>query len=214
MKDTITIQITDWYDLHKGYDLTLSAGYTALVGPNGAGKTTLLCQLREYAQKNGIQVFEYSNLADGGQHATQTYLDTGRMTLFATAATSSEGEQIAIHFGEQVGKIGDAVRKAEKAGETIFVLLDAIDSGTSIDRARDIRNLFDLISRTSQKAYVVMAVNHYELARDGVDCVNVRTGEHTAFASYDEYADFICSFEKKYKRREVDHKRRRKTIND
>lgn len=82
-------------------------------------------------------------------------------------------------------------------------VLDAIDSGASIDRARDIRNLFDLIYKNDiskgVEVYIVMAVNHYELAKSPSDCVNVRNGKHMVFGSYERYAEFICSFLDEYK---------------
>ena len=54
------------------------------------------------------------------------------------------------------------------------------------------------------------AVNHYELARDGADCVNVRTGEHIRFSGYDDYSEFICTFEKRYPRIKRRARKRRK----
>lgn len=52
----LKIPIKDWYGLHRGFSLEIKPGFTALVGPNGAGKTTMLQQIREFAQKSGIQV--------------------------------------------------------------------------------------------------------------------------------------------------------------
>ncbi len=197
------IHIDDEYDLHKGFDLTLEPGYTALVGPNGAGKTTLLFQLKEYAKEHKIRVWEYSNLVDGGGFARQAYLNHGLTEQLAASIMASEGEQVAMNFSERVGDLGATVRASVASDETLFVLLDAIDSGASIDRARDIMDLFGIMYEhdisKGAKVYVVMAVNHYELVR-GADCVNVRTGDHIRFGSYEEYADFICTFEKKFKR--------------
>lgn len=198
------LKISDWFDLHNGFTLTLKPGFTALVGPNGAGKTTLLHQIKEYAEQKGIDVWRYSNLVDGGNNARRAYLQRGDMKYLATSAVSSEGEQVAMHFSLKVGELGAAVRNAKQQGKPLFVLLDAIDSGASIDRARDLRNLFDLIYRNDiangAEVYIVMAVNHYELVKAPATCVNVRNGKTVAFHSYDEYADFICTFEEKYPR--------------
>ena len=198
----ITIPIVDWYGLHDGFNLTLQPGFTALVGPNGAGKTTLLVQIREFAKEHSIDLFEYSNLTDGGGAARQRYLNSSDLVSFATAATSSEGEQVAMNFANVVRKLGAAVTHAKASGKPLIVLLDAIDSGASIDRARDLRDFFTFVSEndigSDTDVYLVMAVNHFELAKTPAVCINVRTGERLRFDSYDQYADFVCSFQDKY----------------
>ena len=201
---SLKIKIEDWYNLHKGFQLTLEPGYTALVGPNGAGKTTILSQLQEYAKENGIRVWEYSNLRDGGHVAANQYMFSGNIEGFAASATSSEGEYLAYNFANQVKGMAQAVKQAAKDKHPILVLLDAIDSGASIDRARELMGFINMVCETEFKngveLYIVMAVNHYELAKVPANCVNVRTGELIRFDSYDAYADFICSFEDRYSR--------------
>ena len=80
---SLNVKIEDWYNLHKGFQLTLEPGYTALVGPNGAGKTTILSQLHEFAKKEGIRIWEYSNLRDGGHVAANQYMFSGNIEGFA-----------------------------------------------------------------------------------------------------------------------------------
>lgn len=200
----LVIEVKDWYDLHKGFSLEMSPGFTALVGPNGAGKTTLLQQIKEYAKHEGVEVWEYSNVRDGGRMAMSQYQFTGDFRNLATSMMASEGENVALNFSNKAGELGKTVRKAATEGKPLIVLLDAIDSGASIDRARDLRDLFDLIYEQDiskgAEVYIVMAVNSYELAKDPADCVNVRNGEHIRFGSYNDYAKFVCSFEKKFKR--------------
>lgn len=189
---SLDIKIDDIHDIHKGFNLTLNPGFTALVGPNGAGKTTLLGQIKDFAVQNQIPVWKYSNAYEG-RLANDKYALAGKMELVATIMVSSEGEQVAINFGQAVSELGRFVTKTKG---TIIILLDAIDSGASIDRARDIRDLFEMIleNEKGRDVYIIMAVNHYELAKAPVDCVNVRTGERLTFDSYDSYADFICNF--------------------
>lgn len=198
------IFVEDWHDLHKGFSLELEPGFTALVGPNGAGKTTMLQQIKEHARKDGIEVWEYSNVRDGGQMARSQYQLAGDIANLAASLTASEGENVALNFSNKVGELGARVRRAAAEKKPLIVLLDAIDSGASIDRARELRGLFDLIYEQDiskgAEVYIVMAVNSYELAKDPADCVNVRTGKHMRFRSYDTYAKFVCSFEEKFKR--------------
>lgn len=189
------IKINDWFGIHKGYNLTIQPGYTALVGPNGAGKSTLLHQIREFASKEGIQVFNYNNLFDGGHNAIQKHHDEGNMKMMAELATSSEGEQVSINFGQAVKAIGNGVRKHIQDKTPFFILLDSLDSGASIDRDREVRSLFNMIHQDikDNPIYLVASVNAYELAKDA-DCVDVRTGKHIKFNSYEQYADFICEY--------------------
>ena len=137
------IYVEDWYDIHRGYMLTLYPGVTCLVGPNGAGKTTLLTYINEYAESNHIPAWKYSNYADG-KYEDYRYLETDTR-LFAQTAFASEGEKVAMHFSGRVGEIGRLVTESRKTKQPAFVLLDALDSGASIDRARDLFELFKMI---------------------------------------------------------------------
>lgn len=196
-------KIHDWYGLHSDYFLLLRPGYTALVGPNGAGKTTLLLQLDEIARQRGYLVFNYSNLTDGGNTAMGESLIFGNMSRLAEAATSSEGQQIAMNFGNVLDKIGAMVKKAIEEDKPLFILLDSLDSGTSINLQREMMSLFSLIERDAgvhsggaeHEIYIVAAVNSYELAKR--ICVDVRTGKSMVFGGYEEYANFICGYYKK-----------------
>lgn len=209
---SMEIFVEDWHDLHKGFLLELEPGFTALVGPNGAGKTTMLQQIKEHARKEGVEVWEYSNVRDGGQTARSQYQLTGDIANLAASLTASEGENVSLNFSNKVGELGARVRRAAAEKKPLIVLLDAIDSGASIDRARELRSLFDLIYEQDiskgAEVYSVMAVNSYELAKDPADCVNVRNGKHIRFRSYDAYAKFVCSFEEKFKRVSSTRKKR------
>ena len=196
----LRIKIKDWYDIHSGYTLSLQPGVTALVGPNGAGKTTLLTQLRDYAKNTArakrFKVLDYSNIVDGGDKAMQSYLSSGDMTRLATSMTSSEGERIIVHLSCFVPKIKPAIEEVEREGKTLLILIDAIDSGMSIDKLRDIAGMLNMIAKDieGKNVYLVISTNNYELAKGR--CLNPRTGKYVSFGSYAEYADFICSFKK------------------
>lgn len=189
------ITIKDWYDLHPGYQLELEEGCTVLVGPNGSGKSTLLNQLEDFAKGSGIDVFSYNNLTDGGHTATQRYLASDNINMLATAMTASEGQMVAVNFSQVVSRIGYAVKKAARTGNPLFILLDALDSGASIDRIREMASLFRLVGKDAcgQKVYLVVAANSYELAK-GADCVDVRTSEHLRFNDYQSYTEFIMGY--------------------
>ena len=204
IKIAFTPKIQSPYDLHKPYELQLKPGYTALVGPNGAGKTTLLHLIQQHASKAGYETILYDNQRHGGSNAISQYINGNNTKMAATALCSSEGEQIAINFGQKVQAIGQAVRKAVETDTPLFILLDSLDSGASIDRTRELLNLFDIIGKEAgvrqDKAehaiYIIAAVNNYELARR--NCMDPRTGKNLTFTDYDNYADFICKYFEKY----------------
>lgn len=193
-------KIEDWYGIHPGFPLSLRPGYTALVGPNGAGKTTLLRQVEEIVRAKGYDVFYYSNQEEGGSVAMERNMLRDNMEFVATAFCSSEGERVAMSFADILPKLGSRVRKDIAEGRPLFIFLDGLDSGASIDRTRELMSLFELIEKDAgvqpggaeHEVYILAAVNSYEMARRR--CVNVRTGESMTFGGYEEYADFICFY--------------------
>ena len=200
IKEKFSRKIKSPYGLHKDYMLHLRPGYTALVGPNGAGKTTLLHQIRDFAKAEGFEVFTYENIHDGGKTAMGNYVHSNNIKAAATALCSSEGEQITINFGQHMNALGQLVRKCVEQDKPLFILLDGLDSGASIDRARELMNLFHMIEQdvgiqpggAKHAIYIINAVNNYELARN--ISVDPRTGETHCFMSYKEYAKFICEY--------------------
>ena len=210
------IKIKDWHNLHNGFYLNLRPGYTALVGPNGAGKSTLLRQLKEYANSKDIPVIYYSNLEDGGHIARQRYLENGSTEDLCTAINSSEGQALWFNFSQIVRKIGDAVRKAKYNKTKLFILLDGLDSGLSINLERELMDLFSLIEKdinltanrkADSEVYIIAAVNNYELATRY--CIDARTGKSITFKDYNDYANFICEYENTHIRPEENTERKR-----
>lgn len=196
-KQSFRCKIKDWRDIHNGFWLNLRPGYTALVGPNGAGKTTLLHQIREIAFSKGYKVFSYSNKT---QEFMDRYLAAGDVKELAKAVIASEGEKTVLNFEATTGKIGKAVREAIEQEQPLFILLDNLDSGTSIDRQRELMRFFEMIEqdvgvqpgKAEHEVYILAAVNAYEMAK-GI-CVDVRTGKTMTFGSYEEYANFVSNY--------------------
>ena len=128
----------------------------------------------------------------------QSYLSCGDMTQLATAMVSSEGERIIVNLSRFIPKIRPAIEVAEQEGKILIILIDAIDSGMSIDKLRDVAELLDMIAKDieGKNIYLVISTNNYELAKGR--CLNPRTGKYVSFGSYEEYANFICGFKKMF----------------
>jgi len=74
-------------------------------------------------------------------------------------------------------------------------LLDAVDSGLSIDYIDELKEkLFQFIIDDCKKKgidiYFVVSANSYEMARES-DCFDVYEGKYKKFKDYEEYREFI-----------------------
>ena len=193
-----------WADvkLYKRCSVTLKPGLTVLVGCNGSGKSVFLRQLKERLEKDKITYVDYDNLKDGGSTSIGAAVFQNDITFAATAILSSEGENINMNLSRFAARIGQAVR-SNRGAEKIFILLDAIDSGLSIDNIVNFKiflynTVFPDINDT--ELYVVAAANSYELASEE-DCYDVAEGKHIKFHDYAAYKQFILdSSDKKAKR--------------
>ena len=87
-----------------------------------------------------------------------------------------------------------------------WILLDAIDSGLSIDNIVDVKEyLFKTILENNfgKEIYILVVANEYEMAR-GEDCFDVHNGKYVKFTDYEDYRNFVLkSKEWKDKRDEV-----------
>lgn len=204
-------------------EVEISPGVTVLVGCNGAGKTTLIKNIWDDLKRHDIPVLSYDNLREGGTHSIGESMFYGDMNLAATAFCSSEGENITInlqklaaglrkftHTGRMEDKISRLAaafsdkEKKEITSKERWILLDAMDSGYSIDNVIEMKDFFDLVIEDGKNAgvevYIVISSNEYELAH-GSNCLDVTSGKHVSFESYEDYKKFILKTrEKKNKR--------------
>lgn len=183
------------YDLYKTDKLSLLPGLTVLVGCNGSGKSTLLHQLRDKLEERKVPFLSYDNLKDGQDNAMQHALNvSGDIKLLATLATSSEGEQISINFDKFVKRVGAFVKKNSPSNKELFVLLDAIDSGLSIDQVQEFKSFFQFAIDTEKKngtdLYFIVSSNEYELCENS-QCLILPDLKYTTFTNYNDYRQSI-----------------------
>lgn len=209
-------------------EVEFQPGLTVLVGCNGSGKSTMLKNIKEELHKEKIPMFFYNNEHDGGSNSIGESVFLGDINFAATAWTSSEGENITLNLSKiaskwrnfiLTGEVNDVSTKFAKSfreacdcdidnkkitSKKRFILLDAMDSGYSIDNVIEMKSLFDLVLEDSEKmgmeTYIIVSSNEYELACD-TDCFDVTEGKYINFSSYEDFKKFILHTRKKKDKR-------------
>lgn len=179
-------------NIYQKGTVTINPGVTVLVGCNGIGKTTLIYQLKQQLEKENIPVLSFDNLRDGGHHARSTAMFYQDFAFVGASMQSSEGENITLNIGNFAGKVG-AFQRRHSDAEELWVFLDAVDSGLSVDNVVELKDvLFRLIleNRGNTEVYIIVSANEYELAR-GEACFDVLRCKYTKFSSYERYRNFI-----------------------
>lgn len=196
--------------IYKRKKIEINPGVTVLVGCNGSGKTTLLKQIEYRCKKASIPVLRFDNLHDGGSNARSKKAFENNFEFVAALMNSSEGENIVMNIGEQAAKIGHFVKTGKNRDFRSFfdfemeenkteipkerwILLDAVDSGLSIDNVIDIKeHLFKTVLEHNfgNEIYIIVSANSYEMCI-GEQCFDVRSGRYRTFKSYNSYKNFI-----------------------
>lgn len=206
--------------------IEIQQGLTVLVGCNGSGNTTLLHNIKSELKKEDIPVFYYDNEKDGGNNSISESIFYGNLSFTATALCSSEGENISLNLSKIASKLrkfvetGDNGDRFNALAKTLalkddneennvsnerWILLDAMDSGYSIDNVIEMKDFFDLVIKDAKEfgieLYIMISSNEYELAHES-KCLDVMEGKYIQFASYEDYKKFILrTREKKDKRK-------------
>lgn len=231
----MSLKIKTWRDPYdvgfsptRPKEIELEEGLTVLVGCNGAGKSTLLRNIRDFAMDEEIPYFYHDNERDGNRgDYMQMALMSSNISGLIDAFSASEGESISI----QVGNIAVQLHEFLISGETnhtrksrklakIFgdnsedytpttnkriILLDAIDSGYSIDNVIELKEgLFKLVLEDAKslnmELYIIVSANEYEMVC-GEKCFDVNSGKYVEFPTYDHYKNFIMMSRKKKDKR-------------
>ena len=171
-------------------------GLNVLVGCNGSGKSTVIKLLKDYLMRNDVLYLDFDNLTDGGGTAMNRALYYSKLDLLSMLYMSSEGENIHTNIGNFIAMIRRKVKESDNNNE-FWLLLDAIDSGLSIDNILDIKDGLQYVcdklhEEFGTTTYIVVSANSYELA-SGCHCIDVRTSKTVKFNSYEEYKKFILN---------------------
>lgn len=199
--------IKDYYDQETIYEknsVNLKTGLTVLVGCNGSGKTTMLKQIKNHCREENIPILEFDNLHDGGSNSLSAAGFFGDTNFLMEGMTSSEGEVINMNLCKFAGKMGSFVRKHSDSERLLF-LMDAIDSGLSIDYILELKNLLfktvmDDLNAKGIEVYIVASANEYELAREE-QCLDVISCKYVNINTYDDYRKLVIESRKKKNKR-------------
>lgn len=189
------------FRLYLRSNVTFYPGLTTLVGCNGSGKSTLMSLIREQLQSDdNALVFKYDDRIDGGHNLMEKLGFNGDMIGLANMFVSSEGERIISGIADFVPRIRPTIRKNNP--KEVWIFLDAVGSGLSIDGIQDIKDLFEIIKQDNpdRDVYFVVSTNEFEFAVDS-DCIDVTTFLHVHFLEYDTYREFILNTRAKKDRR-------------
>ncbi|MBR6289311.1 MAG: hypothetical protein IKR19_08250 [Acholeplasmatales bacterium] len=174
-----------------------------LIGCNGCGKSTIIDCIKDIIKANGYPMVSFNNMEDGGTNYLSDPTDIDTISTMFSIRELSEGEQIlnaSSKFINVVVQIIDGSIKRDdkfrlfRDNNKIFFLLDAIDSGYSIDNIANLvfqlRQLIDLSKAKDKEIYIIAAVNSYELTR-GNRCWDVQKSKEIIFNDYEEYRSRI-----------------------
>lgn len=176
-------------------------GLTTLVGCNGSGKTTLMMLIKDELRKDkDVLLLTYNDRSEGQSNLMEALAFRDDMSGVASMFMSSEGERIIRGVGYFAQGIRKRIQKANP--KEIWILLDAVGSGLSIDGIQDIKALAKAVIEDNQgtDVYFVVSTNEYEFSI-GADNIDVTTFKHVQFKNYEEYRKFILKTSEKKQRR-------------
>ena len=187
------------YNTTRGSKITLEEGVTILIGCNGIGKSTLLRNI-EYNLKGekNIKILKFDGERQDSRSALSSAVYNSNFELASSLMQSSEGENLVTRFGIFASTIGNTIRKSN-GYKKLAILIDAVDSGLSVDNIYELGELFKLIIEDLKKrnieAYIVVSANNYTTTEIG-KTLNTVTGNYIKIKGYKDYVKFILNTKK------------------
>ena len=193
------IKVKDEYNLFKRKTFTFEEGLNVLVGENGSGKTTLCNEITEFLKANNIKFIKYDNYTESGSQSKINALINGHYDFASSIWNISEGQTHIANISQFVAKINKTIKSIGDY-EKLFIIMDGIDSGVSINKLVEIRELFDIIMEDviemnvarniHKEIYIIVTSNSFELVQNA-RCVYVKNSFTRTFGTYTAYKNFI-----------------------
>ena len=205
--------------LYKVNNLTLEENNVyCLVGCNGLGKSTVLTQMTMDAKDN-LSKDSYdlsSELTMQWSFEDETnpsefdsfYLLGNRFTRFGKTehdymmvdllgAFQSSGESNVYYMSKVIGAVEKCINLIRN--KTLYLLIDDLDVGVSIDVLQDANRLFgrlvDYLKANNVTYYIIITANSYELTK-GKRCIDIINMKEISFDSYEDYAKYVIKTRK------------------
>ena len=187
-------------NLRKKKSFDIEPGLTVLVGCNGAGKTTLLKNIRDYCKKNDIPYLFYNSIEKTSRHDVMRTAED--ISFIASMFTASEGEGTMIKLSDFAYDCG-RLMKSSKDAKDVFILVDSLGSGFSIDGVLNIKeHLFSAILQSNteeRRVYLLVSANEYSLV-EGENCFDVQECHYRKFSTYKTFKNFVLKSREKRNR--------------
>lgn len=201
--------------LYTRKTFTFEPGINVLTGCNGSGKSTLIDNIKYYLRENENNYIYFDRVAEC-RDLKERCFRSGKPEFMFRAMCSSEGEYNTLAFEAILYQINQYVNSIGDCIENKFILIDAFDSGLSIDMIRDIMALikdafipeanacFEKANHPENNLYIIIAANNFETVRNQ-RCIDVRTAAIKQFTSYEEYEEYVFETRKRKNKRVGGH---------
>jgi hypothetical protein len=165
--------------------------------------------LKDQLKKNDdVLVLSYDDRNNGGHNLMEKFGFLDRLQDLGQMMMSSEGERIHIGLSDFVNGMRKAIWQREP--DELWIFMDAVGSGLSIDGIREIKDFASAIiedNAPKRKVYFIVSTNEYEFTTAEsefplkVDCLDVTTFKHLSFKDYEDYRQFVLHTRKKKDKR-------------
>lgn len=168
-----------------------------LIGCNSSGKSTMLRKIEEILYTNGFPYILYDNIDNSFKWLHE------RIHESIHYRNLSEGEVIAKASSKYINVLTDIIvgtiirdKKFRKYRDldNIFLLLDSIDTGYSIDNILNLTGILNglicLAKKNKKRLYIIAAANNFEFIQ-GNRSWDVQASKEIFFNKYEEYKQRI-----------------------
>jgi energy-coupling factor transporter ATP-binding protein EcfA2 len=213
---------------HKSIDLKPNT-ITYICGCNGYGKSTLLLQIEDYVDsKKAVNIVSYmtnpiarafnKNALDVNvgyfkfDVDSRYYATEGQfLNSHAISMLQSNGESISHRYVTGLIYLKKWIQDKNNSGKTLFLFMDDLDAGTSLDMINDLKNVISMVVKECEDNnitfYGIAPINSYEFTYNNPYnsvCIDACTFKSMVFKSYTRYKNYVYKTRSKKNKRYKD----------